>query len=364
MSALKFLLMPFAWLYGWVIRFRHWLFNTGILKSQTFDIPLIGVGNLSMGGTGKTPTVEYIIRLLVNKFHIATLSRGYGRQTKGFLLANQFSHYSDIGDEPLQYFKKFKKAANVKVAVDEKRKRGIRQLMDNNDLLDVILLDDVFQHRYVKPGLSILLTDFHKLYRNDYLLPVGSLRDTVSVAKNADIIIVTKSPKVLSPITRENIIEILKPASHQKLYFSYLTYGNFIALPSTDEIKLPESFNTILLFTGIANSYPLQEYLMDKCNELKVIDFPDHHAFKPKDLLKIRNMFDDIFTSKKILVTTEKDAMRLMNSPYLSELKFLPIFYVPVKIEMHNPDKLEFDNQILNYVRKNRQNSTIYKGSD
>jgi len=357
MSPLKILLLPFSWMYGWGVRIRHWLFNIGILKSESFEIPLIGVGNLSLGGTGKTPTVEYLIRLLIGEFNIATLSRGYGRITRGFLIANQFSTYGEIGDEPLQYFKKYIKASNITIAVDENRRRGIQYLIGNNKSLEVILLDDAIQHRYVKPGFTILLTDFHKLYKNDYLLPAGTLRDTVSVAKNADVIIVTKTPKVLSPITRDNINELLKPAQYQKLYYSYITYGDFVALPTTEDINLPESINTILLFSGIANSYPLQEHLRDKCSELIVIDFPDHHAYTQKDLQKIRKVFDDVFSKKKIVVTTEKDAMRLMNSPYLSELKFLPVYCVPIEIEMHEPDKQEFNDQILNYVRKNRRNS-------
>ena len=356
MSALRLLLLPLAWIYGWVIRIRHWLFDVGILKSQTFDIPLIGVGNLSLGGTGKTPTVEYLIRLLIEDFNISTLSRGYGRETSGFVLANQFTTYTDIGDEPMQYFKKFGGKPNVKIAVDEKRRRGVQQLIDGFPKPDVVLLDDAFQHRYVKPGLSILLTDFHKLYKKDYLLPAGTLRDTIAVAKNADIIIVTKSPKVLSPITRQNIKDLLKPTIKQNLYFSYLKYGKIQPLPTTENHLLPKKIGTILLFTGIANPYPLKEYLMDKCNELIEMNFPDHHVFKHSDLQKIRTTFDDIFKKKKILVTTEKDAMRLVNSPYLSELKFLPVYYVPVKIEIHKPDKPVFNDQIVEYVRKNKPN--------
>jgi tetraacyldisaccharide 4'-kinase len=255
----------------------------------------------------------------------------------------------------MQYYRKFGK--KVTVAVDEKRNRGVKHLMDNDKDLDLILLDDVFQHRYVKPGLSILLTDYHKLYMKDYLLPVGSLRDTVSVAKNADVILVTKAPNVLSPITRENITELLKPEENQSLYFSYLTYGDFIPLPGSQSGKVPEKINSILMFTGIANSYPLQEHLMDLCFDLQVIDFPDHHVYRRKDLQRVRKTFDDIYRSKKIAVTTEKDAMRLMKSPYLRELEGVPLYYKPVEVNLHLQDKEAFNQQIMNYVKENRRNS-------
>jgi tetraacyldisaccharide 4'-kinase len=295
------------------------------------------------------------VRLLVGENKMGILSRGYGRKTRGFIIGDQFSEHGNIGDEPMQYYRKFKK--KVIVAVDEKRTRGVRHLMTNDKDLDVILLDDVFQHRYIKPGLSILLTDYHKLYMNDYLFPVGTLRDTVSSAKRADIIVVTKAPKVLSPITRENITELLKPSANQKLYFSYLKYREFVPFPGTQTAKIPDKINSIVLFTGIANSYPLQEHLRFLCDDLVVIDFPDHHVFKRKDLIHVRQTFDDIYRSKKILVTTEKDAMRLITSDYLRELDEVPLYYKPVEVKFHKPDRDDFNQQILNYVNANRRNS-------
>jgi len=354
MNLLKVLLLPIAWIYGWGVRIRHWLFKIGVLKSTSFNFPVIGVGNLSMGGTGKTPVIEYLIRLTSKHYNVATLSRGYGRKSSGFVKANQFSSYQDIGDEPLQYFKKFGK--KLIVAVDEKRKRGIQYLISEEKSLDLILMDDSFQHKYIVPGLSILLTDFHNLYMNDYLFPAGTLRDTVSQAKNADIIVVTKGPKVLSPIERENITELLKIERNQKLYFSYLVYSDFELVPGTKEKEIPEKITQIVLFTGIANSYPLQEHLYTKCSELNVIDYPDHHSFRRKDLQHIRKVFDNKISKNKILVTTEKDAMRLINSPYLSELIDVPVYYMPVRVELQNPDNEEFNNQILEYVKKNKRN--------
>lgn len=353
----KVLLIPFACVYGFVIRIRHWLFNAKIIKSESFSIPVIGVGNLSLGGTGKTPVVEYLIRMLSDENKIAVLSRGYGRNTKGFLTANQYSGHKDIGDEPMQYHHKFK---NIKVAVCENRRKGIKNLMQDKESLDVILLDDSFQHRFVKPGLSILLTDFHKLYMDDYLIPAGTLRDVVSAAKRADIIIVTKTYKVLSPITRRRIRSILKPHDKQSLYFSYLEYGDLIPFPGFDKIKLPKQINTIILFCGIANSYPLQEYLRDMCIDLIIIDFPDHHTYRRKDLQLISQKFNDVFSQNKIIITTEKDAMRLIKSEYIRELDRLPLFYIPIEIKLHGLDDSNFSTQIKKYVRENKRNSSVH----
>lgn len=354
MNTWKIILFPFAWLYGFFIRLRHWLFNKDILKSVPFSIPIISVGNLSLGGTGKTPFVEYLIRLLKEKHKIATLSRGYGRKTSGFLIGNQYSGHRDVGDEPMQYIKKF--GNTITVAVDEDRRRGVQYLMENSANLDVILLDDAFQHRYIKPGLSILLTDIHKLYKEDYLIPVGTLRDVVAAAKRADIIVVTKTNRVLSPITRQRVLELLQKEKHQKVYFSYFDYEQFVPFPGNDEFEIPDTISKIVLFTGIVNASPLEEYLRFQTNSLEVINFPDHHVYTRRDLQKIRHTFENSFEKKKIIVTTEKDTMRLINSPYLGELSYLPLFYVPVTVKMHGTDKINFDKQILDYVNRNFRN--------
>ena len=213
------IMLPISLCYGLAMQIRNWLFDINLLCSKTFDKPVISVGNLTFGGTGKTPHIEYLIRLLTPELFIATLSRGYGRKTRGFILASIPSSAKQIGDEPLQFLKKFDP---IKVAVDEKRKRGIHLLLEKHPDLNVILLDDAYQHRYVKPGLSILLTDFHRPYPEDIILPSGTLREFRSGAGRADIIIVTKTPKIFSPITRRRIIEELKPKNHQRIYFSYI----------------------------------------------------------------------------------------------------------------------------------------------
>lgn len=352
MNFWKLFLIPFSCLYGIAVRIRHLLFNIGILKSVSFPLPIIGVGNLSLGGTGKTPFVEYLIVLLSEDYNIATLSRGYGRKTKGFLLANTDCTFEDIGDEPMQYYQKF--ANTITVAVDENRRNGIKLLLEAEKKPDIILLDDSFQHRYVKPGLSILLTDKHKLYTDDYLLPSGTLRDTVSAAKRADIIVVTKTNKVLSPFTRKDIIEKLNVKKHQQLYFSYISYGRFMPFPGVEKYADKRKPGLIVLFSGIANTAPLIERIRPMSRELVILNFPDHHVYKEKDLLKIKSKYDAGFIGRKIILTTEKDAMRLINSPYFSLLKGMPLYYIPIRLKLHAKDRLKFKNQIIEYVKENK----------
>ena len=270
MRFIQFLLLPFSLLYGMVMLVRNMLFDLGVIPSEKFSIPVISVGNLSMGGTGKTPHIEYLIRLLYGNYFVATLSRGYKRESKGFILANKESNVNDIGDEPLQYLRKFEQ---VKVAVDEKRVRGIHYLMEKFPGIDVILLDDAYQHRYVKPGLSILLTDYRHLYINDHMVPSGTLREFTIGANRADIIIITKTPKIFSPITRRRILEDLHPKPFQKVFFSYLTYPEPIPVFDDSSLVFPSKLSFILLFTGIANNYPLVEHLERFTSEIKTLHF-------------------------------------------------------------------------------------------
>ena len=359
MNFLQLILLPFSILYGIIILFRNKLFDWKIIPSKSFNIPVISVGNLSVGGTGKSPHVEYLTRMLKDDFIVAVLSRGYKRKSKGFVLADETKSVSDIGDEPVQFFTKFK---DVKIAVDEKRVNGIQILQKQFPDLEAIILDDAFQHRYVKPGLSILLTDFHKLYTNDYPLPAGKLREFRSGAKRADIIIVTKTSKVLSPITRRRITELINPQHFQKLYFSYIKHGKLKQIPGIDFTPVKNNkHNTILLIAGIANTYPLELYLKKHCEELEILKFPDHHRFTQKDAGKIVETFDNIITKKKIVVTTEKDVMRLSQPEIIEIIKYLPIYYVPIEIVFHSEDKKEFNKQIIDYVRKNTKNNSVHK---
>ena len=359
---LKVLLFPFTLLYGLVIRFRHYLFDLGILPSRSFDIPVISVGNLTLGGTGKTPHTEYLVRLLRKNYRLAILSRGYMRKSKGYVLASEKATFEEIGDEPLQYRRKFGK--DVYVAVDRNRCRGVSRLLKESPPPDAVILDDALQHRFIKPGLSLLLTDYRRLYTDDYLLPAGKLRDVKSSAKRADIIIVTKTERVLSPIVRRIIIEKINPGGHQEVYFSYLKYGSPVAFPSMETTRFDRKYSTVILFTGVANPYPLKDFLRYRCRELVTIDFPDHHSYSKRDILLIKKTWDEQFTRKKLIVTTEKDAMRLINSPYLRLLKDLPMVYVPVEVKFHGQDEKKFNHQILNYVRENQRDSKVHSVED
>ena len=341
---------------------RNKFYDWGIFSSKEFEIPTISMGNLSVGGTGKTPHIEYLIRLLKPEFYIATLSRGYGRQTKGYVLSDTLSTAKDIGDEPLQFKKKF---SGLRVAVDGNRVRGIKNLLKEFPSLQTILLDDAFQHRAVKPGLNIVLTDFSKLYLNDIIMPTGSLREFKSGIQRADIIIVTKCPEILLPIERKRLMNEINPQPYQHVYFSYIKYGDFIPVtgegtnPLAKEFYFERNFSVALL-TGIANTKPLEYYLKDKVKNIIPIKYNDHHHFTKTDIGNIQKIFNNIATSNKIILTTEKDAMRLKSPEFTELIKTLPLFYIPIEIDFHNKDKNEFNEQILHYVRTNQKHSSIH----
>jgi len=352
---LSFILYPFALLYGLIVCVRNKLFDWGIMKSQSFDFPVISVGNLSVGGTGKTPHVEYLIKLLKDDFKVATLSRGYKRNTKGYLEAGITSISDDVGDESVQKKQKFRE---VIVSVDENRVHGIKKIVGDHPETEVVILDDAFQHRSVKPGLNILLTDFHKLYPENYPLPMGTLREFRSGAKRADIIVITKTFPTLSPITVRRITKLIKPCEHQGLYFSFIKHGKLTPVPGIEAAsELPHKINTILVFTGIANMYPLDEHLGKMTNHMEKLHFKDHHKYTTRDLSRIRDTFENIFTRDKIIVTTEKDAMRLFLPKIPDILKGLPIYYVPIEIKIHKDFRIAFNDQIVNYVRENPGNN-------
>lgn len=340
---------------------RNKLYDRKFFTSTQPDIPTISVGNLCVGGTGKTPHIEYLIQILKSEFYIATLSRGYGRDSSGFILADTQSNASDIGDEPMQFKKKFN---GIRVAVDEKRVRGIEKLLENYPSLQAILLDDAFQHRAIQPGLSILLTDFSKLYVNDFILPTGQLREFCMGARRANIIIVTKCPHVLLPIERKRLIDEIKPQQNQQIYFSSIKYGDFIPLfaaknPFTKEYYFERNFS-ILLLTGIANTSALSYYLKDKIKNIEHLKFPDHHDFSKKDLEKVRASYNSITATNKIILTTEKDSMRLKNTSFLAILKDLPVFYIPIEVVFDEKDKNALNSQIIDYVRTHPRNRELY----
>lgn len=347
----KFLFFPISALYGALVFIRRrFLYAFGIIKRTSFEVPVICVGNLAMGGTGKTPHTEYLVRWLSQNYHIATLSRGYKRKTSGFICANSEHSVSDIGDEPMQYFCEF--GSKVVVAVDEKRVHGVNQLIQNYPDLKVIVLDDSFQHLAIKAGYNIILTDYFKPYFEDYLFPMGSLREHRSAAKFADMIVVTKCPKVLSPITRDFYLSKIKPLSHQKVLFSYLTYGEMVPITHTAEQQTDMTFSQIVLLTGIVNPYPLKEFLMERFAEIHSLEFPDHHAFIAKDIEKIKMVYNEIITSKKAIITTQKDAMRLLDPEIKLLVDDIPIYYVPLTVKFHAPFDEEFTEGISTFINQ------------
>jgi tetraacyldisaccharide 4'-kinase len=355
---LRKLLLPFSWLYGMVTGARNFFYDKGILSSRKFDVPVICVGNLSTGGTGKTPHVEYIVRLLsrgglseINNSIVATLSRGYGRNSKGFLVAKPNMTSEILGDEPLQYALKFPESI---VAVGENRVNAIEHLLSEFPGIDAVIMDDGFQHRSVKPGLSILLTDYSGLFTRDFLLPAGNLRENRNGFKRADLIIVTKCPS-LSEKEKQNIIHEIHVLPGQKVLFSYFRYGELVPFRDVydkiDLLQLKEYH--VLLLTGIANPKSLVAFLNDAVFELHPLKFPDHHTFSKSDLVTVRKKFDNIVAQKKIIVTTEKDFVRLHKENLKAVIHGLPFYYLPVTAKFDAEDKKIFDEKILSYAGKN-----------
>lgn len=334
MNILRKILFPFAILYGFITSFRNFLFDKGILKSHSFDLPIIAVGNLSVGGTGKTPMIEYLIRLLSSEYKIATLSRGYKRKSEGFILADETSNAEILGDEPFQFYQKF---PNILVAVDANRKNGIEQLI-NISKPDIVLLDDAFQHRKVKAGFYILLTAFNDLYANDFILPTGNLRESRSGAERANIVVVTKCPANLSEKEKNTIERKLQLESRQKLFFTSITYDEFVFSEEkqllVSEIKNSEK----LLLAGIAKPEPFFEYLKNENDT--ILTYPDHHHFSEKDILEIKEK-----AKGKIIITTEKDFVRLKGNLPKEQL-----FYLPIKSSFFSAQE-NFNNSIFKYVR-------------
>ena len=344
LKSFRYILFPFSVIYGCIIWLRNKLFDKNILRSATFNFPLICVGNLAVGGTGKTPMAEYLVRLLRNKYNMATLSRGYKRKTKGFAIADENTTAVDIGDEPMQLYKKF---PEITVAVAEERIVGIPQLLHAKPGTQVIILDDAFQHREVRAGLNILLTEYDDLYTRDFILPAGNLRDVRNSSKRAHIIIVTKCKSQLSEEERQCIIEELNPLDNQKVFFTKIEYGSPYHLFTKQE-RLIEHDCNVLLVCGIANPKPLKETLTNYTDTYEMILFRDHHIFSIDDLKEIKKQFSKIESPDKIILTTEKDGVRL--AKFESELKDLPIFVLPMRHKFMFGQEDEFETNINEFV--------------
>lgn len=356
MIFLRILAFPISILYGIITWFRNKFFDWGVLPSKTYDLPVIGVGNLSTGGTGKTPHVEYLIQLLKPKYKIATLSRGYKRKTRGFQYASKKSAVRDIGDEPLQMYTKH---PDTYIAVCENRNKGIKKILENSPENEVIILDDVFQHRYVQPGLNILLTDYHKIFTRNYVLPTGNLREFRSGAKRADALIVTKTPGVFSPLDRKLLLKELDRYQIKQIFFSYIKYGKWIPVNEKAKEKKQQKAKTIFLFTGIANPVPLGEHLKRLSTDLKVFRFSDHHQFTAKELQHVKETYDATFSGTKAVITTEKDTMRLRNPELLKIFEKIPLYYVPIEVDFHKGNKRAFNKMVNDYVKSYYQKENI-----
>ncbi len=356
-------LLPLSFLYGMGVRFRNMLFDTGILESRSFPIPVISVGNITVGGAGKTPHVEYLIRLLCETKRVSVLSRGYKRRTKGYLLASSSSTSLELGDEPYQMYLKY--GRQVHVAVSANRCEGIERLCSDPETkdTDVILLDDAFQHRYVKPGVNILLVDYHRLIVYDKLLPAGRLREPKDGKRRADIVIVTKCPPDLRPMDFRVITKALNLYPYQKLFFTTIEYGDLIPLFSNSRsLALSEitSDFEVLVLSGIASPQHLLCDIQKHTDNVIPMTFRDHHLFTPKDIARINNTFDSL-SSKRIIITTEKDAARLVGLDGLSDDVRNHIYALPIKTTFLLEQQEQFDEFILSYVLKNSKDSILHK---
>ena len=358
-------LLPLSWLYGLGVGFRNFCFETGILKSKSYQTPIISVGNITVGGTGKTPHVEYLVRFLKDQMKVAVLSRGYKRKSRGFQVGTPETTIQQLGDE--SYLMK-KKYPDITVAVDTKRTRGIENLTEGIEAKkpDVILLDDAFQHRYVKPGVNILLVDYHRLIIYDKLLPAGRLREPLKEKNRADIVIITKCPKDLKPMEFRVLTKQMGLFPYQQLYFTTLDYEQLQPVfpeagvaPSMDNL----SNQQVLLLTGIASPRQMLEDLKPHVAKIHPMVFGDHHAFKRKDIQKINEAFANL-QGPKLVITTEKDAVRLTDVVGLSDEVRKNLYALPIRINFMQEGEKSFKESIIGYVRKNSRNSILAKGKD
>lgn len=372
-------LIPFSWLYGFGVTVRNIMFECGLLHSESFDVPVISIGNITVGGTGKTPHTEYLIKLLSPTQQVAVLSRGYKRKSKGYILSDNSTPMSKIGDEPFQMKQKF---PHIHMAVDKNRRHGIKELckLSVYPAANVIILDDAYQHRYVTPGVNILLMDYHRLIYFDKLIPAGRLREPRSSSNRADIVIVTKCPESITPTERMGITQSLKLQPWQKIYFTHFKYGNLKSIANgvssknkVNDIELSElndnEYN-VLLLTGIASPQQMA-YDLEKFCKFTSMSFPDHHDFTRKDIALVDRRIKELESNgkKTIVITTEKDATRLVSyfrqnpsdGSILSSTEGRDFYALPIEVVFMNDKESEFNQFILGYVEKNSINSTLSK---
>ena len=351
MKILRLLMMHFSWLYGCITAVRNVLYDSGILKSHSYPVPVICIGNLNTGGTGKTPHTEMLLRLLHDK-KAAVVSRGYGRKSKGVIEVALNDSALTVGDEPLQMKYRFPDKTFV---VAEKRAEGIDYVLKKYPQTEVILLDDAYQHRSVKPGLTILLTQYDDLYIHDFVLPAGNLREFRSGARRADIIIITKCPGVINPEEKKKILT--KISLHAPVFFSALQYQSAISLNGNDKIEISSLKNyEILLITGIASAEKIKDFIRSESKDFRSIEFNDHHVYCEKDFSLIRSKFSTFASENRVILVTEKDAVKLNDNLFKENIKDLPFYFLPVTAELIE-NKEKFNIRVKEYVGKNKSDS-------
>jgi len=338
---LRWILLPISLIYQLIVWIRNRMFDLNILKSKSFDIPTIVIGNLAIGGAGKSPMTEYLIHLLKDKYTVATLSRGYGRKTKGFKYVNIDSTAIEVGDEPMQFKNKF---PEITVAVSEDRCKGIDYLQKNNE---VVLLDDAFQHRKLKAGFYMLLFDFNSLFEPHLLLPTGNFRDNFSSTKRADIVIITKCPSIISIQEKNKIEHIIRRYTTVPLFYSSIIYKDLIPVNNSFPISFIKNYD-IVLFCGIANPSPLVKHLKSINNNVHLLTFSDHHNYTINDFENIKNFYNKLESNSKIILTTEKDSQRI-NKEYFIDY---PLYYIPISININNYNDIPIDSYIETYINQ------------
>lgn len=343
---ISWLLFPLTGWYAVGVWLRNVAFDLGLLRQDAPHVVTIGVGNLATGGTGKTPMVEHLVRLLADGHRVALLSRGYHRTTKGFVLNEGEPDPHRIGDEAAMMALKF---PELTVAVCEKRSEGIHRLMALPEPPDVVLLDDAFQHRFVKPSINILLTEYANPYYNDYILPFGDLREFRTARYRANIVIVTKSPANLKPIDKHNIVNSLRLKPYQKVFFSYIGYGEPVSV-ADGTVRQLATDDRVLLVTGIAHPEPLLAELR-KTHKITHLRYADHHNYTRRDMASIASALEQLGGENRVVITTEKDAVKMR--PLLAENPSLPVYYIPIETRFHPSGDTSLDSKILSLVREN-----------
>jgi tetraacyldisaccharide 4'-kinase len=356
----KLFLYPLSALYAIGVYFRNRMYDMKILRSTEFNLPVISVGNITVGGTGKTPHIEYLTQLLKDKFNVAALSRGYKRKTSGFNILEAGSSVSEGGDEPVQIKNKFPK---ITVAVCENRVTGVQKLLESAPTPDVILLDDAYQHRRITPGINILLVDYNRPIDEDLLLPAGRLREGSVQIRRANVIIITKCPNELTPIMRRILQKNVSLKPYQSLYFTTLAYGKLTSVFAENQTMEMDEIKdySVVLVTGIATNTGIKNQLSKYSKEVIVIEYPDHHTFSDKDIVTITERIDSIQDKKRIIVTTEKDTIRLREIPGLEDQFKELLFYLPIQIKFLEEQGALFNQKILNYVGENKSNLSLHK---